>query len=61
LLLGPDILQRVWLMRRMFIQMISSPPQGAGMDSAVATEAIITRMDRAKNNIEFLENLTRDA
>jgi transcription termination factor Rho len=61
LLLGPDILQRVWLMRRMFIQMISPPPQGAGMDNAVATEAIITRMDRAKNNIEFLENLTKDA
>jgi len=61
LLLGPDILQRVWLMRRMFIQMISPPPQGAGMDNAVATEAIITRMDRARNNIEFLENLTRDA
>jgi hypothetical protein len=31
------------------------------MDSSVATEAIITRMDRARNNIEFLENLTRDA
>jgi transcription termination factor Rho len=61
LLLGPDLLQRVWLMRRMFIQMISPPPQGAGMDNAVATEAIITRMERAKNNIEFLENLTRDA
>jgi transcription termination factor Rho len=61
LLLGPDILQRVWLMRRMFIQMISPPPQGAGMDNAVATEAIITRMERAKNNLEFLENLTRDA
>lgn len=61
LLLGPDLLQRVWLMRRMFIQMISPPPQGAGMDNSVATEAIITRMERAKNNIEFLENLTRDA
>jgi transcription termination factor Rho len=61
LLLGPDLLQRVWLMRRMFIQMISPPPQGAGMDNAVATEAIITRMERARNNIEFLENLTRDA
>jgi transcription termination factor Rho len=60
LLLGPDLLQRVWLMRRMFIQMISPPPQGAGMDNAVATEAIITRMERAKNNIEFLESLTRD-
>jgi transcription termination factor Rho len=45
----------------MFIQMISAPPQGAGMDNSVATEAIITRMERAKNNIEFLENLTRDA
>ena len=61
LLLGPDLLQRVWLMRRMFIQMISPPPQGAGMDHSVATEAIITRMERAKNNIEFLENLTKDA
>ena len=61
LLLGPDLLQRVWLMRRMFIQMISPPPQGAGMDHSVATEAILTRMERAKNNIEFLENLTKDA
>jgi len=61
LLLGPDLLQRVWLMRRMFIQMISPPPQGAGMDNSVATEAILTRMERARNNIEFLENLTRDA
>ncbi len=61
LLLGPDILQRVWLMRRMFIQMISSPPQGAGMDNAVATEAIITRLDRARTNQEFLENLTQEA
>jgi transcription termination factor Rho len=58
LLLGPDILQRVWLMRRMYIQMTSNPPQGAGMDAAVATEAIITRLSKAKNNQEFLENLT---
>ena len=61
LLLGPDLLQRVWLMRRMYIQMISPQPQGAGMDSAVATEAIITRLERAKDNMEFLENLTQDA
>jgi transcription termination factor Rho len=61
LLLGPDILQRVWLMRRMYIQMISSPPQGAGMDNAVATEAIVQRLDRAKNNQEFLEGLTKEA
>ena len=61
LLLGPDILQRVWLMRRMYIQMISPQPQGAGMDASVATEAIITRLERAKDNQEFLENLTQDA
>ena len=60
LLLGPDLLQRVWLMRRMYIQMITPQPQGAGMDSAVATEAIITRLERAKDNMEFLENLTQD-
>jgi len=60
LLLGPDLLQRVWLMRRMYIQMVSPQPQGAGMDSSVATEAIITRLERAKDNQEFLENLTQD-
>lgn len=60
LLLGPDILQRVWLMRRMYLQMIASPPQGAGMDPAVATEALIQRLTRYKTNLEFLENLTED-
>jgi transcription termination factor Rho len=48
-------------MRRMYIQMITQQPQGAGMDSGVATEAIITRLERAKDNQEFLENLTQDA
>jgi transcription termination factor Rho len=61
LLPGPDILQRVWLMRRMYSQMTSPQPQGAGMDAGVATEAIITRLERAKDNQEFLENLTQDA
>ena len=60
LLIGQD-LPRVWLMRRMYMQMISQPPQGAGMDTAVATEAIIQRMQRAKTNAEFLENLTENS
>jgi transcription termination factor Rho len=60
LLLGPDILQRVWLMRRMYLQMIAPPPSGAGLDPSVATEAIIQRMMKTKNNQEFLENLTED-
>ncbi len=60
ILLGPDILQRVWLMRRMYIQMISPPPQGAGMDPSVATEAILTRMAKSKNNMDFLQSLTED-
>jgi transcription termination factor Rho len=58
LLLGPDVLPRVWLMRRMYLQMIATPPQGAGMDPSVATEAILQRMAKTKNNLEFLENLT---
>lgn len=61
LLLGPDILQRVWLMRRMYLQMTASPPQGAGMDPAVATEAILQRLVRTKTNQEMLENLMEDA
>jgi transcription termination factor Rho len=58
LLLGPDILQRVWTMRRMYSQMTSNPPSGAGMDQSVATEAIINRMAKTRNNMEFLERLT---
>jgi transcription termination factor Rho len=57
LLLGPDLLKRSWLMRRMYIQMISAPPQGAGMDIAVATEAVVQQVARAKTNLEFLETL----
>src|SRR5512136_1921717 len=58
LLLGPDILARVWTMRRMYSQMTASPPSGAGMDQTVATEAIINRMSKTKNNMDFLETLT---
>jgi transcription termination factor Rho len=58
LLLGPDVLQRVWLMRRMYLQMIGNPPQGAGMDPAVASEAILQRINKTKTNQEFLDNLT---
>jgi transcription termination factor Rho len=61
LLLGPDLLHRVWLMRRMYLQMTGNPPQGAGMDSAVATEAILQRMVRTKNNSEMLDNLMEDS
>jgi len=60
LLLGPDITQRVWLMRRMYDQMVASPPQGAGMDMTTATEAILQRLGRTENNLEFLETLTDD-
>jgi transcription termination factor Rho len=60
LLLGPDILQRVWLMRRMYLQMIGQVPQGAGMDPAVATEAILQRMLKSKNNNDFVESLAED-
>ncbi len=60
LLLDPIILQRVWLMRRMYLQMVASPPQGAGMDTAVASEAIIQRMMKSKTNEEFLEGLAND-
>ncbi|MFW5714312.1 MAG: transcription termination factor Rho [Brevefilum sp.] len=57
LLLGPDIMKRAWLMRRMYLQMISNPPQGAGMDSAVAMEALVQQLSRTKTNLEFLETL----
>jgi transcription termination factor Rho len=60
LLLGPDVLSRVWLMRRMYLQMISQAPQGANLDMSVATEAILQRLSKSKDNLEFLEGLSED-
>ncbi len=60
LLLGPDYTQRVWLMRRMYDQMVAGPPLGAGLDSTTATEAILQRLSRTADNQEFLETLTED-
>ncbi len=59
LLLGPDITQRVWLMRRMFDQLVTSPPHGAGMDVSTATEAILQRFSQTTDNQEFLEDSSR--
>lgn len=58
LLISPDALQKIWVMRRMYLQMIGTPPHGAGMDTSVATEAILQRLSKTKNNVEFLEGLT---
>ncbi|MGV8025917.1 MAG: transcription termination factor Rho [Anaerolineaceae bacterium] len=58
LLLSPDELQKVWLMRRMFLQMTGQPPMGGGMDLAVATEAILLRLEKTKSNMEFLSTLS---
>ncbi|MBN2046201.1 MAG: transcription termination factor Rho [Anaerolineaceae bacterium] len=58
LLLSPEELQQVWLMRRMYLQMVAQQPNGAGMDPAVATEAILQRMSKARTNQEFLLSLS---
>ena len=57
LLLGPDLTPRVWLMRRMYDQMVSDPPHGAGMDQATATETILKRISETSDNEEFLATL----
>lgn len=57
LLLGPDITPRVWLLRRMFGQMIAAPPNGAGLDLTNATEAILENLRQTDNNMDFLETL----
>ncbi len=59
LLLGPDILQRVWTMRRMVGQMMGDPPNGAGMGLIGATEAVVSRMRQTESNEEFLDSLDR--
>lgn len=55
LLLGPDILQRVWTMRRMLVQMTQPP---ANYDMLSATEALINQIRQTDSNEEFLETLT---
>jgi len=60
LLLDPDTLSKVWIMRRMISVMRAPPPNGAGMDIAAAMEALLQRMRRTKSNAEFLDTLQRD-
>ncbi len=60
ILLGPDITPRVWLMRRMYDQMIGTPPYGAGLDPSTAAEAILQRLSRTESNQDFLERLHED-
>jgi transcription termination factor Rho len=60
LLLEPDTLNRVWLMRRMLSQMMAPPPGGAGMDITNAMEALIARISRTKTNVELLASLRDD-
>jgi len=55
LLLGPDILQRVWTMRRMLVQMTQPP---TNYDMASATEALLNRLRHTESNEQFLEELT---
>jgi len=61
LLLNPDVLSKVWTMRRMISLMVAPPPNGAGMDMAAAIEALLQRMRRTKSNAEFLSTLKEDA
>jgi transcription termination factor Rho len=61
LLLDDDTLQKVWLMRRMYSQMVGPPPAGAGYDIAAATDALLQRLRKSKTNKEFLDALHRDS
>jgi transcription termination factor Rho len=60
LLLEKSVLARVWLMRRMLGQLMASPPGGAGYDIGAATEVLIGRLAKTKDNAEFLSLLNRD-
>jgi transcription termination factor Rho len=56
MLLGPDILQRVWMMRRMLVQMTQPP---ANYDQASATEALLNQLRHSDSNEQFLDDLMR--
>jgi transcription termination factor Rho len=54
MLLGGDVLQRVWTMRRMFDHMVKEEQD----DIVVPTELLLNNLRRTENNEEFLEGLT---
>jgi transcription termination factor Rho len=56
MLLNEETLKQVWLLRRM-VAMIASDPN----NFTEATEKILERMRRSKNNVEFLVNLSKDS
>lgn len=53
LLLGPDITQRVWLLRRMFDMLVKESDD----DIVDATERILQQLRRSETNEEFLDSL----
>ena len=55
LLMDEDTVKQVWLLRRM-VAMIATDPN----NFTEATEKILERMRRTKNNAEFLVNLNKD-
>jgi transcription termination factor Rho len=55
MLLGDDMIKQVWLMRRM-VAMIAADSN----KFSEASERIVERMRKTKNNAEFLATLTRD-
>ncbi len=57
LLLGPDVLQRVWLMRRMFSHLASDRPNGEGMGFVGATEQLLQQLRLTDTNEDFLSTL----
>jgi len=56
LLLSEDAMKQVMLLRRM-ISMITTT---GGMDANDATERVLERLAKAKTNIEFLDNLSKE-
>ena len=56
LLLSEDAMKQVMLLRRM-ISMITTT---GGMDANDATERVLERLAKAKTNVEFLENLSKE-
>ncbi len=57
LLLDPNTLQKVWLMRKMVSQMMAPPPAGAGYDLTMVTESVLQHLARTRSNKEFLDTL----
>jgi len=59
LLLDPETLEKVWLLRRMIARMMAPPPDGGGYDLTQVMESLLGALAKTRSNAEFLARIKK--